>query len=203
MLSLRTLPGSGAAALALALASACAPLAEDLAAEAEPSDPSLEATPSIPAVSPVSQAGCVTDLGGHATLHWPETFGDEVMEDQLSEWLLPDVDGDGMPESMLASELHCGASGNCPRLLYLSNHGCPAFGQGLWAGVETETILDTTHHGVSDLEVYLKDGCAGLAGGVDRLEWSGDHYEVVETIECGCPYDEPDAPRDPKCPLAG
>lgn len=202
-------------------AAGCAALAEEgwsVITETEPVE--MVSSPSVPEVVETSEEserpetadGCVGDLVGDAVAQWPAAHRDPVTAEQLAIWPLPDVDGDGRDESMVIAEVHCGVTGNCPRLLYLSNDGCMRYGGGLWATWESERVLPKTRHGVHDLEVYLKDGCAGMAGTVSRLGWTGEHYRVRSTIDCECPAgwsdegseDEPTEPveraRNPACP---
>ena len=111
---------------------------------------------------------------------------------------LDDVDADGIAERVVVSEAHCGVSGNCPRIVYLSQKGCTHFAGIVWAA-ELE-LLPSSRHGVRDLRTYLKDGCAGMAGQLDTLVFDGASYARAGRITCSCPEDAPSSPRDPACP---
>src|SRR5690606_28261663 len=136
----------------LLLGAGCAALAEeDWSWPAEAELVEWVASPSIPEAAAGAEGGapsearradgCIDDLVADAVVRWPAAHRDEVTAEELSSWPLPDVDGDGREESMAIAEVHCGVTGNCPRLLYLSDRGCPRYGGGFWALWESELVL--------------------------------------------------------------
>jgi hypothetical protein len=163
---------------------------------------SVEAQPAVePAVVIPTRTDACADPALEVAARWVEaTRLDQPGE--LSRYPLPDVDGDGLEEAMYLDEHQCGVTGNCPRVLMLSDGGeCLRYAGGFWATAESEEVLPTRHHGVADLRVYVKGGCAGLEGSVERLEFDGTAYRVAESVQCAC-FETANAPpdRDPLCP---
>jgi hypothetical protein len=107
-----------------------------------------------------------------------------------------DVDGDGDKETAIA--LDCGGTGNCHYLFVVSNAGqCPRL-VGEWFG-QLPVVQSKRHHGLADLSVFNRSGCAGRSGGLTRLVFDGRTYVERASVSCQC-GDEPDAgPRDARC----
>jgi hypothetical protein len=165
----------------------------------------VDEPPAAPAPAPTAATTapelheCNVDLLDDAVQRWTMEMKTDVMRNALTIHPLPDADGDGKPEHMVFAESQCGTSGNCPRVLYLSKNGC-SFAGAFWAEWESERVLPEVHHGVHDLSIYLKDGCAGLEGTVVRMAWNGTRYEQTKRIKCTCPDRRPNFARDPACP---
>lgn len=155
-----------------------------------------------PATSPsVTPAPiCGIELRSDAASRWPAELRSQgaVTPSDLRIETIADLDGDSVGESTLIDDRECGVTGNCPRLLYLSNAGCPRFAGFFWAAMISAT--PTTHAGVRDLELWLKGGCAGMEGSISQLVWNGSAYEEHDRIDCPCPEDERSPPVDPACP---
>jgi hypothetical protein len=175
--------------------SAHAPATSASAAEAP--SPSPSTTPSAAAAvsgtpAPSSSGaiavgpGCIADPPAHLRAHLTaqeRELMDMMIGDAGYEQPLEDIDGDGVAERMLAWT--CGATGNCQYRLYASNRGCTKVVGAF--GALSVTLSATRHHGLLDLEVWTKGGCAGLEGTWERYVFDGNRYAVVETKECPCP----------------
>ncbi len=111
-----------------------------------------------------------------------------------------DWDGDAMPETLVATSSLCGATGNCPYVVYLSNHGCPSYA-GRVDGVDVAVGAER-HHGVLDVETYWKGGCVSTEGSFTLYQYDGREFRVADSVNCECirPGQPPTPDRDPRCP---
>lgn len=168
-------------------------------AAATPADSEAGAPERIPRRT-AKKEDCIHDVVGDAAARWKKAFGSDVTRAELETKKLGDVDGDQRPEHMVLAESQCGASGNCPHLLYVSHDGCASYAGSLWAEWESETVLPNVRHGLHDIETYLKGGCAGREGTVTVWGWDGKTYRQVRRIDCACPDEHPERHRNPRCP---
>jgi len=113
---------------------------------------------------------------------------------------LDDTDGDAVAEVLVATTTLCGATGNCPYAVYLSNGGCPSFA-GTLDGVSLSP-REHENHGVRDVETYWKMGCLAMAGVITIYRFDGREYRDIESVECACVWEDqlPAPDRDPRCP---
>lgn len=106
---------------------------------------------------------------------------------------VPDLDDDGVPDCVVVHP--SSGTSSLAWVIFLSNHGQPRQGGALvWSRIE---VLPTTHEGVTDLQLFTSSGCAGLAGTVALVRWTGDGWQFAgEPLECSCPDDpDPDGPQ--------
>ncbi len=157
--------------------------------------------------SPRGNEACVVGIQTDARPRLAAMLSEVVSPDPaLSMSPLPDADGDGASEEMWVPEHLCGVTGNCPRLVYLSNHGCRTHAASLFAAYLSVEPGDGIEHGA--LETWTKNGCAGMAGEWARYAWDGEsgEYRVERTVECPCPFEDDDGAelvglvRAPQCP---
>lgn len=176
--------------------------------EPVPAKVTLATPAATPAATPprATARECVLDLEADAAARWQAEFEEPAgaAEDE-SPWLrveLPDVDGDGLPETMLSVTDQCGIA-NCPRLIYVSGLArggarCPRFVGALWSAYEE--VLPARQRGLANLRTYLKNGCAGTAGLFTTYGFDGERYAAMDSVDCRCLADGPDPDRDPLCP---
>lgn len=107
-----------------------------------------------------------------------------------------DLDGDGRRDHWVT--LGCGATGNCYGLLVVSNGAdCPRL-VGEVSGIRP-VALAAASHGLRDVAIFHRYGCAGNSGVLTWYRYNGSNYVEANSVTCLC-GDEPDAgPRDARC----
>src|SRR4051812_16069782 len=84
-----------------------------------------------------------------------------------------DLDVDGAPDVMVSHESFCG-TGGCSWQLYVLRGACGHYVGELFAVLP---IADSTKHlGLADLEVTVRNGCAGLARTELHTHFDGKEY---------------------------
>lgn len=138
-----------------------------------------------------------------AVARWIGDKGYAVEADALEpETLDRDFNSDGEPEVVLVHRELCGATGNCPSVLFFSSStSCPT---PVAAGDGHLPYPIATSGSISDLGWYSETGCGGLRGTLTLERWTDGAYATSESIECACPYDDADGEvargRDARCP---
>lgn len=168
--------------------------------------PTTESSAEVPAAAPEPPddgSGCARDAVADAAKRWwdplergPARRGDFRVDK------LPDLDGDGVEDQAVYSEFKgcAGMGGNCVNLVYLSRHGCAAYGGSFYGALHTLKVLPEARRGVHDIRILGQSGCAGRAGELVRLTFDGTSYKQTATVHCSCPDDNPHARRSPLCP---
>jgi len=171
-------------------------------AESMQTAPTVEEANTPPPSPPFPE--CTVSIEPDAVMRC-RSLGEEIEGSEgLHRDTIDDLDGDGVPETLLACMSHCGATGNCPFFLYLSHRGCARYG-GELAGAMWQ-VLAETHFGLHDVETWWKGGCAGMEGSFAHYSFDGTIYQDYGGIQCSCPlYGSdgevvPDPSRDPSCP---
>ncbi|MGH1346306.1 MAG: hypothetical protein ACRBN8_32365 [Nannocystales bacterium] len=158
-------------------------------------------------LGPEDRGACIANVQLDAERQLATMFSEPPDPDFVASMRpVPDLDRDGAAEEMWQAESLCGVTGNCPRVLYLSNHGCQVRVASLWAAevsVDPDDGLES-----SSVQTWTKDGCVGLAGQWRRYAWDEGRgaYQPLPPVECQCPIDDDGvertglAPRPPQCP---
>jgi hypothetical protein len=127
--------------------------------------------------------------------------------DALEEANIEDLDGDGVGDRLLAPQMDCGATGNCPYAVYLSGRGCSRYAGQVGGAAVRATAR--RHAGVRDISTYAKGGCVGAEGQGATWAFDGKEYRVVDAYGCECPWLDSGAGaidpkrvarRDARCP---
>jgi hypothetical protein len=107
-----------------------------------------------------------------------------------------DLDGDGVPDAYVSDPSFCG-TGGCTWELYLARGTCGIHVLQVFAVYPTPA--KTRSHGLADLGVTIKNGCAGLARTELTLAYDGARYVAVRERDCDCPtlVDDNGATVDP------
>lgn len=156
----------------------------------------------VPAASR-SEAPCLDSMRAAAVARWHHDQGYAVEADDLEpETLDRDFNSDREPEVALVHRELSGATGNCSYLLFFSSAtSCPT---PVAAGNGHLPYPIATSQAISDLGWYSELGCGGLRGTLTLERWTKGAYATRESIECVCPYDDPDGEvargRDARCP---
>ncbi len=143
------------------------------------------------AKAPEAPKDCVKDYKADGAKRLEEP-ADSLMYDEIK-----DLEGDGTKERLV---LYPSAS-NASYAMYLSRKGCWGYA-GQYNGMGFD-ILKTSTLGHKDFDIWLKDGCAGLAGVHTSYRWDGKAYKATKPVDCPCPLDpvaKKGAKRDPVCP---
>lgn len=130
--------------------------------------------------------GCIRNVPGHAAaLLWaPET----EFENRLESELLPDLDGDTLPERRWHLAQDCNDRGHCSSLLYLSGHGCTQLAGRIDGAL---TPMSTTTAGRQDLWMWWGAGCLGREGSAQVLRFEEGGYRAEEYAYCPCDGERP------------
>ncbi|MFI5300725.1 MAG: hypothetical protein ACHREM_21800, partial [Polyangiales bacterium] len=107
-----------------------------------------------------------------------------------------DLDGDGHADAYVSDPSFCG-TGGCTWELYVSRGACGIHVLEVFAVYPT--AASTHSHGLADLGVTMKNGCAGLARTELTLSFDGTRYVPVRQRDCECPalVDDNGATVDP------
>ena len=163
----------------------------------------------VPPPAPVVDANdeptageCVDDLRQDALRRLAEAYPreagaaaprEEAIAQSLFDDTLPDVDGDGIDETLLAVGFGAKASVTA---IYATNGGCMRS-----VGVVVDGELrptDGTSHGHRDLEANWSGGCAGHVFHWTRYRFDGRRYVAIEEADCDfCPAAERSEPLAP------
>jgi hypothetical protein len=101
-----------------------------------------------------------------------------------------DLDVDGTPDTMISHESFCG-TGGCAWHLYVVRGACGHHVGELFA-VLPIAEPSSRHLGLVDLDVTVRNGCAGLARTEERARFDGEEYVADRTRTCRCPDDDDD-----------
>ena len=133
--------------------------------------------------------GCVVDEARHARALLTDPQ-DRVVYSLVSA-SLPDLDGDGAPETRWHWEEDCNPRGLCMSRLYLSGNGCSRYVGPLDGEAHP---MPPAERPVADLWTWWSGGCLGREGTATRLRFVGGAYAVEESADCRC-----DGPRPALC----
>lgn len=173
-----------------------------------PPGPVASAAPVASAPEPVDAEGCVRAPRRHAVAFVlahhaapvAERLGRPPVESDfegagtcLATTELPDVDGDGAPETVVSEGCSWGTAAAL-QLLYFSARGCPRFAGALVNGELSPRAESAA--GVRDLEATWSNGCAGGDFAWTHYRWDGTAYGVLDQATCHLCTD-PSAPRRP------
>jgi hypothetical protein len=137
-----------------------------------------QATSGAPGAAPL--AGPCVDVRADAL----RRYGPDADASRLSIEAEVDLDGDGVADPFVSDPSFCG-TGGCTWELYLARGGCGVHLLEVFAVFPT--ALKTRHHGLADLAVTIKNGCAGLARTELVLSFDGARYVPVRQRDCTCP----------------
>ncbi len=116
-------------------------------------------------------------------------LGSDAADGELRVERVVDLDGDGVDDPFVAHPAFCG-TGGCQWQLYVARGACAR-----WVG-ELFAIWplpgSSKSHGLMDLDLAVRKGCAGAARTESRARFDGSRYVVTETRECHCPEPAPE-----------
>ncbi len=111
-------------------------------------------------------------------------FGPDAAEGELRLERAVDLDGDGVLDPFVAHPSFCG-TGGCVWQLYVERGACAHWvGSlfGIWPLPRT-----ARSHGLVELEIAARKGCAGASRTEARATFDGARYAVTSARECHCP----------------
>jgi hypothetical protein len=154
-------------------------------------------TPEPEMTSAVAVPGACVDPSRDAR----RRFGTDASDGDMRVERTIDLDEDGTPDPFVAHPTFCG-TGGCLWQLYVARGGCAHWvGElfGIWP-----LPSDARDHGLVDLEIAARKGCAGAERTESRARFDGTRYEISAARECHCleldgtPGDDP-PPSDAAC----
>ncbi len=169
------------AALVAALVAGCP--SRPVAGPAEPRVPVERPAPSKPLPGP-----CVDPVADARA-----RLGVDADEDGVQVERAIDLDGDGVVDPFVTHSSFCG-TGGCTWHLFVSRGAC-AHHVGSIFGVMPSSRASTAH-GLVDLEIAARDGCAGMARTETRARFDGAEYVQDEVRRCVCPSEPPEGEHD-------
>ncbi len=165
-----------------------------------------------------AEGGCLADARAHAVpwilrhhraelaqqLGRPATRADLNVARCQSVETMPDLDGDGVDETVVLQECFWGVKAML-HAVYFSNRGCLRFAGAMVSGAVLP--LATRTRGVLDVETIWADGCAGADFTWAHYRWTGRTYRAVDRASCQlCPAEgmraPPGANQHPRCRAA-
>lgn len=95
-----------------------------------------------------------------------------------------DLDADGTPDQMVTHTSFCG-TGGCNWHVYVMRGACGHHVGELFGLLPIARATAT--NGLSELELTVRSGCAGMARTELRARFDGAQYSPYETRTCRCP----------------
>lgn len=140
--------------------------------------------PTAPERAPIAAEGGLPGACVEPTADGRRRLGADASDGELRVERTVDLDGDGVADPFVAHASFCGSSG-CVWQLYVARGGCAHWvGElyGIWP-----LPREDRSHGLADLEVAARNGCAGAARTESRASFDGVRYGITTTRECHCP----------------
>ena len=120
-------------------------------------------------------------------------LGPDAHDGALRVERIVDLDGDGITDPYVTHDVFCG-TGGCRWQLYVERGPC-GHHVGELFGMTPLPIAEVRDHGLLQLEVTVRQGCAGLARFETRVRFDGATYKAFQTRACTCPKED-DPPGD-------
>lgn len=151
-----------------------------LIAACSPGVPASRTEPPRPEAPGLVLPGACVDPGADARAR----FGADAAEGEMRVERAVDLDEDGVLDPFVAHPSFCG-TGGCVWHLYVERGAC-AHWVGALFGIWPLPRAGRSH-GLFELEIAARKGCAGAARSESRASFDGVRYIVTSARECHCP----------------